>query len=63
MYLVTWMIGDRIDDPEMEDHYQVFVDDSKKQNLKDAEARYKQLLGSDDVYSVNLCKIIKSSDY
>lgn len=48
---------------EYTDHYKVFIDGSSKENKKAAMKKYKSLLTKKKVYSANICKVIKSTDY
>ena len=61
IYTVCW-IEDSTDDGQI-DHYEVFMEDDSETNLKEAKKRYKQLLKRISTYSLNLCEIIKSTDY
>lgn len=57
MYLVCWCTLS-------EDHYESFIDSTSEENLANAERRYNELLETEqDLYSANLCKVVKSTDY
>ena len=57
MYLVCWCT-------EEEDHYDVFIDSTSEENLANAERRYNEVLETEiDLYSANICKVVKSTDY
>jgi hypothetical protein len=43
--------------PKTRDHYEVF------ESRTEATERYNQILEQDTTYSVNICKVIKSTDY
>ena len=49
--LVVWMTRDG------KDRYQVYED------RREAEVMYESLLDNDNVYSANLCAVLKSTDY
>ena len=65
-YLVCW--SERFEPTTIkgkikyEDHYEVFADGASAENKKLANEKYNQLVG-DDVYTANICEIIKSTDY
>jgi hypothetical protein len=57
MYIVCWCTL-------TEDFYEVFIDSTSQENLVNAERRYNEVLKTEqDLYSANLCKVIKSTDY
>lgn len=62
-YTVSYIKYDKKGNPEKDDHYEVFTDSLGVENHKNAEYRYKQLLESENTYTVNLSLIIDSSDY
>ncbi len=45
------------------DSYSVFCDGSKKKNKKEAKQLYKTLLKDPSTYSVNICKITKTTEH
>lgn len=59
-YIVCWVeeVGDK-----KVDNYEVFIDGTTEQNYDDAKKVYKNLKKDKTVYSANLAKIIKSTDY
>ncbi len=66
-YLVVW-VTDKIEidmfgneTTVFTDHYRAFV--YHDNNLKLANELYNELLNQENVYSVNVCQIIKSTDY
>ena len=61
-YLVAYII-DNIHNPleHNKDQYAAFIDTDD--NLKNAKEFYQVLLLDEDLYSANLCEIIKSTDY
>lgn len=65
MYIVCWMKekGNSAIEKVYKDKYRVFIENISKENKENAEKFYKKVLNKKDTYSVNLCKIIKSSDY
>ena len=48
---------------ELIDNYAVFIEDDSETNFILANDVYNKLLEENNVYSVNLTEIIKSSDY
>lgn len=60
IYLVCWAKGNF---DKLTDHYTVFIDGTSKENKKAAKAFYKVLITKKKVFSANICKIIKSTDY
>ena len=66
-YLVVWMADKMSVDlygnefKEFTDHYKAFTDYAN--NLELATDFYNKLLKEDDVYSANVCLIVKSTDY
>jgi len=62
-YIVCWVNGRSLDDPEKRDEYIVFMERGSDENYQEALKCYNALLESDHCVSANLCKIEKSTDY
>ena len=66
-YLVIWVVKTELEEIngtqlfDFEDHYQAFVDD--EDNLKSATEFYEDLLLKDNIYTANVCLVVKSTDY
>lgn len=67
-YIVCWVVETVKENKKgrtiktYKDEYAVFVEDSSKVNRQKAEIKFEQLY-EEEVWSQNLCEIIKSSDY
>lgn len=65
-YIVCWMAI--LEKPDKEgnihkDHYQTYMDKTDDENLIDATEHYNLLVNNKNIYSANICKVVKSTDY
>lgn len=60
-YIVCYML----EGPEghFTDGYVPFMDKSRKKNKKAAKKYWKKMLKREDLYSINICKLVKSSEH
>lgn len=64
-YIVCWMEEhvNKKGQLDFKDHYEVFIDESSKNNYGNALVKYTLIAGKETTYSCNLCEIKSSTDY